>query len=304
MRHKFNIALLLLPAIGLISFLVCNFYLSDQSDTISKKTDEFIQVDMLSDKVIVVKMGYDAVAAIATQKGIVVFDAGISHSLTAKYRKIIEEKFKRNDFAYLINTHSHPDHIGGNQVFSDAVIVGHENCLNEISVYWKDMEKIKAGLKKVVYQYENQLKSIDPEWQDSLEIYLQKIRYENAYDDLHNNHEVTLPAKTFNDTMSISMGDVTFYLIYFGKAHSGSDILIYIPEEKILIVGDLFSEYGRPSITEPDKINSERWMIVNQWINERLNNIDKVIGGHGQILERKDLQSFIQNITQIRKELK
>ena len=219
-------------------------------------------------------------------------------------RKIIEEKFKRNDFAYLINTHSHPDHIGGNQVFSDAVIVGHENCLNEISVYWKDMEKIKAGLKKVVNQYENQLKSIDPEWQDSLEIYLQKIRYENAYNDLHNNHEVTLPAKAFNDTMSILMGDVTFYLIYFGKAHSGSDILIYIPEEKILIVGDLFSEYGRPSITEPDKINSERWMIVNQWINERLNNIDKVIGGHGQILERKDLQSFIQNITQITKELK
>ena len=50
----------------------------------------------------------------------------------------------------VINTHHHGDHTGGNQVFSDVVIVGHENCVREMSEYWKVPEKIKSGLLKIV----------------------------------------------------------------------------------------------------------------------------------------------------------
>ena len=299
-------SLLIVSSIILILtlFAVIFIFSTPPSDTENNNISKFINEENVSKKITVVRMGYDAVTAIATQKGIVVIDAGISHSLTSKYRKIIEGKFKRNDFAYLINTHSHPDHIGGNQVFPEAVIVGHENCLNEISVYWKDMVKIKAGLKKVVNQYENQLKDFDPEWQDSIEIYMQKIRYQHAYDDLFNDRVITLPSKTFSDTLSLLMGDVTFNLIYFGKAHSGSDILIHIPEEKVLMVGDLFGEYGRPSFAEENKIDSNRWMKVKQWIKDLLDNIEVVIGGHGQILKRDDLLSFIKIIENKTKELK
>ena len=303
-RSKSFIALLVLPVISLISFLFWTLYSSSQSDTPNKEIDEFIKVDKLSDRAIVVKMGYDAVTAIASQKGIVVVDAGISNSLTSEYRKIIEKVFDRNDFAYLINTHSHWDHTGGNQVFADAVIIGHENCLNEIRAYWKDIEKIKTGLLKIVNDYENQLKTFDSEWQDSLEIYLQKIRYQHAYEDLLKDRNVTLPAKTFKDTMNISTGDITLNLIYFGKAHSGSDIIIHIPEERILMVGDLFSQGGRPSIGEANKEDIERWIIVKQWIDDRMDEIDKVIGGHGQIMGSKDLESFLEYIEEKSTELK
>ena len=303
-RSKSFIALLVLPVISLISFLFWTLYSSSQSDTPNKEIDEFIKVDKLSDRAIVVKMGYDVVTAIASQKGIVVVDAGISNSLTSEYRKIIEKVFDRNDFAYLINTHSHWDHTGGNQVFADAVIIGHENCLNEIRAYWKDIEKIKTGLLKIVNDYENQLKTFDSEWQDSLEIYLQKIRYQHAYEDLLKDRNVTLPAKTFKDTMNISTGDITLNLIYFGKAHSGSDIIIHIPEERILMVGDLFSQGGRPSIGEANKEDIERWIIVKQWIDDRMDEIDKVIGGHGQIMGSKDLESFLEYIEEKSTELK
>ena len=305
MKKKLLIkSFIIISTVCILLAILWSLFEPHRGDKLSDTIDKYIKVDKLSDRVIVVKIGYDAVTAIATQKGIVVIDAGISNSLTIKYREIIEKGFKRNDFAYLINTHSHPDHIGGSQVFSDAVIVGHENCLNEISVYWKDREKIKAGLKEVVNQYENQLKDFDSEWQDSLEIYLQKIRYQYAYNDLLNDRVITLPAVTFKDTMSISMGDVNFNMIYFGKAHSGSDILIHIPEEKVLIVGDLFMEYGRPSIAEENKIDSNKWMKVKQWIKDRLDNIEVVIGGHGQILKRDDLLSFIKIIENKTKELK
>ena len=138
----------------------------------------------------------------------------------------------------------------------------------------------------------------------SLKFIYKRIRYQHAYEDLLKDRNVTVPTKTFKDTMNISMGDATFNLIYFGKAHSGSDILIHIPEEQVLMVGDLFSEYGRPSIAEENKINSDRLIIVKHWIDDRMDEIDKVIGGHGQIMGSKDMESFLAYIEEKSAELK
>lgn len=266
-----------------------------QKETISIKTEDLIEVERLSDRIILIRMGvgyYEAVTAIATQKGIVVIDAGISNSLTARFRSIIEREFNRDDFTYLINTHSHPDHIGGNQVFSDAVIVGHENCLAGISENPKSVEKVKSQYSKIVEEYETELKSLDPgseKWRETL---CQKTRYRMALNDLSNDRIITMPSVTFNDQMNIRMGDISLNLFYFGRAHSESDILIHIPETKLLLTGDLFFPGGRPSIRYYDKKDVERWMKAIQWIKINENDIDKVIGGHGQIMTRSDLESF------------
>ncbi|MBK6965519.1 MAG: hypothetical protein IPH20_16730 [Bacteroidales bacterium] len=41
-----------------------------------------------------------------------------------------------------MNTHGHPDHVGGNSVFSESVIIGHSNCSEEIAGQWKNPEKV------------------------------------------------------------------------------------------------------------------------------------------------------------------
>ena len=266
--------------------------LSAQIDSSGLKPDQFIKVERLDSKTIIVRMGYDAVTAISTQKGIVVIDAGISIGLTAKYRKIIVNEFQRNDIAYLINTHGHPDHTGGNSVFSDAVIIGHENCFNEILNQWKDPEKVKFSLNKIVNDYDKELQSLVPgtnEWEN---VFCQKTRYQYAYDDVLKNCLVTKPNLTFIDSLNIDMGDVKFNLIYFGKAHSESDIIAHIPTKKILMVGDLFSQYGRPGFNVDNEQYDERWIKVTGWIEDRWADIDIVISGHGQILSKEDLISF------------
>jgi alkyl sulfatase BDS1-like metallo-beta-lactamase superfamily hydrolase len=75
--------------------------------------DDLINVVRISDRVIVVRTGinfFDAVTAIATEKGIVMLDAGFTPQMTERYKKIIAKELGRNDFKYLINTHSHLDH--------------------------------------------------------------------------------------------------------------------------------------------------------------------------------------------------
>jgi cyclase len=114
-----------------------------------------------------------------------------------------------------------------------------------------------------------------------------------------NNIPVTKPNKTFSDILDIDMGDVTLNLIYFGKAHSESDIIIHIPQKKILMTGDLFSRYGRPSIPDINNQIDERWIKVTGWIERRWSDIEIIITGHGQILSKEDLQSFILKVKRL-----
>ncbi len=96
--------------------------------------------------------------------------------------------------------------------------------------------------------------------------------------------------------MKLECGDTSFEMIYFGKFHSASDILIYVPEMKVLFTGDLFSKYGRPSFGNSSDTDNNRWLHANKWINKRINNIETIIDGHGQILTTDDLRMFNENL--------
>ncbi len=63
-----------------------------------------------------------------------------------------------------------------------------------------------------------------------------------------------------------------------------------------IFIGDLFSKYGRPGISDPSITDVVKCMRAISWIESRMNNIEKVIGGHGQILSIDDLKNFTNNI--------
>ena len=92
-----------------------------------------LHMKRLSEKVIEVWTGdymqTISVVAIATKKGIVVIDTSLSRSNDARIKRVIEKELGRSDFKYLINTHYHSDHTSGNQIYSDATIIGHKNLL-------------------------------------------------------------------------------------------------------------------------------------------------------------------------------
>ena len=293
MKTKFALSFLYLL---LISLCFCNAQNGNQIIENNKLIDPLIKVNKFNDKVLLITFGADAITAINTKNGIVVVDAGISTGLTTKYMEIIENQFQSKKFSYLLNTHCHLDHCGGNSVFAGAVIVGLKNCINEINKQLKNPELKLSKLKKITDEYDSKMDKTELYSDDWFEFFTQKIRYLSALNDLENNTQITLPNYTFNDTMSIDMGDISFNLLYFGKCHSESDILIHSPENKILFIGDLFSNYGRPSINDNSLADKEKWQKGAGWIEKRLENIKIIIGGHGQILDLNDLKSFIASI--------
>jgi glyoxylase-like metal-dependent hydrolase (beta-lactamase superfamily II) len=241
---------------------------------------------------LLVSFGYDAITAFNTTRGIVVIDAGITSGLTARYRKILENEFQGNDFAYVINTHGHPDHVGGNSVFKNSGIIGHSNCSGEIAGQWKNPEKVIQSLNSIVEGCEVKLQASEPSSQDWKENFTRKIRYLYAYEDARNSVTVKQPDNTFSDSLNLDMGSIRLEMFYFGKCHSNSDILIYVPGMKILFIGDLFFRYGKPSISDTLMTEKDRWKKAIHWLENRKGNIDYIIGGHGQMLSISDLNDF------------
>lgn len=280
----------------LLIFSGCTPGETAQSKSESLRIDSLIKLQDVNDRTVLVRFGYDAITAIKTTKGIVIVDAGISTSLTNRYKRLIEKEFNQKNFVYVINTHGHHDHIRGNSVFPHAQIIGHENCKND-GAETENTESTLIRIGRIVNEYDQQHQQLNPgthEWEDS---FTQKIRYSNAYLDISKNIPFKLPDITFTDSLNLNCGDVTFEMIFFGRFHSNSDILIYAPEIRTLFVGDLFSKYGRPGMNKSLIPDADRWMHALQWIRRRTNNIVTIIDGHGQILSTDDIKLFTDNLT-------
>jgi len=62
---------------------------------------------------------------------LVVVDTWSSPQAAASTKALIDQRFHK-PVSHVINTHHHWDHTFGNQVFSDAVIVGHRLCAEDM----------------------------------------------------------------------------------------------------------------------------------------------------------------------------
>lgn len=281
--------------ICLLCFFGCNPGESEYTKYESLKIDSLINLHYVNDRTVIVRFGYDALTAIKTTEGIVIVDAGISTSLTNRYKKLVEKEFDQKNFLYVINTHGHHDHVRGNSIFPNAQVIGHENCrIDATRIENSDSTLIRIG--RIITQYDQVLRQLNPDTQEWEDNFTQKIRYLSAYVDISKNLSLRLSDITLSDSLCLKSGDTTFEMIYFGKFHSNSDILIFVPEIRTLFIGDIFSKNGRPSMSNQSESDADRWMQALKWIKIRTNNICTIIDGHGQILSMDDLEHFANSL--------
>jgi len=90
--------------------------------------------------------------------------------------------------------------------------------------------------------------------------------------------EVTPPTETFDDKYVINMGRFHIEVLHLGPAHSSGDISVWLPEQSLVIAGDMaFHERMLPIF--PD---TETGAWIETWENEfEKLNATYVIPGHG-----------------------
>ncbi|HRZ76997.1 MAG TPA: MBL fold metallo-hydrolase, partial [Bacteroidales bacterium] len=126
--------------------------------------------------------------------------------------------------------------------------------------------------------------------------FMEKLRYQYALEDTKGPGFIRKPSLTFADSLRLDLEDMVIEMKHFGICHSKSDLLIYVPELKLLFTGDLFFKYGRPSINYEQNRDKAQWLSAVQWIQARTSDIETIIGGHGELLSKEDLTRFTQLI--------
>ena len=244
-----------------------------------------IQIDRFGDRVIALYPGSQGNAsktiAIAAEKGIVIVDTGISPTLAVRIRKLIEEEFGRDDIAYVINTHSHFDHTNGNQAYAGTTVIGHERCPAAMSQFAAGIEAwVERRRSGRIANLKSQLEGLDPESAEARGVREAIAIDELTCEDMVDDFVSTPPAKTFDDRMSLEMGNLTLELIYYGGAHTDDNIVVYIPQEKILLLGDQFMEGSLMMYLPGAPLEVERTIEVLDSLLAEGAGVEQIICGH------------------------
>jgi glyoxylase-like metal-dependent hydrolase (beta-lactamase superfamily II) len=116
-----------------------------------------------------------------------------------------------------------------------------------------------------------------------------------AANDRPNGPKTVVPTETVADRKILKMGSTEIQILYNGKAHTGGDLEVYLPKEKIAFLSEVFSNHIFPSM---------RTAAPTEWITT-LKNVSKLdanvfVPGHGfvddpQIL-KEELAEFAKAV--------
>lgn len=143
---------------------------------------------------------------------------------------------------YVVNTHFHFDHAHGNQTYPpDVQIIGHEFTREVIASGGSDSgrawDRFVAGLPTRVEALRLELaEATDPGRRAELE---RRLAVQEAYLTATREVRPVAPTTTLATRMTLHRGEREIRLLFVGRGHTGGDVVVHLPRERVLITGDL-----------------------------------------------------------------
>ncbi len=205
------------------------------------------------------------VVSLSTARGLVVIEANLSRSADARIRQAIEREFGRKDIKYLINTHSHHDHTLGNQVYADVTIVGQRKMIEGMKgeQTGEGLVKLHEMFKSMLQDWTKRLEKAAPDSREYQYFKEDLILLKSTIAELETGFRPTFPSMLFDKSLILDMGDMTLELYAVGGTHTDSDIMIFIPEEGLVAIGDMWPDQMLPYL--PKKAPWELGFILENW---------------------------------------
>jgi glyoxylase-like metal-dependent hydrolase (beta-lactamase superfamily II) len=151
---------------------------------------------------------------VITDEGVLVLDFAIGNAdqTLAGIRKLTDKKVR-----YLISSHSAGDHSSGAWHFRE-----------DKPVYIATKNQVKDLIMQEAKEFEERKNSSDPR---------------NA---AYKGKELVTPDIGFDGNMTLYFGGITFQITAEGKGHSTGDLTVYIPQRRVMLMGDLLDTEIHP----------------------------------------------------------
>jgi len=236
------------------------------TDVISQRdfSDVTITTEQVTDNIYMLQGSGGNIAILTGEDGTIMVDdqfAPLSDKIMAAIKDISDQSVH-----YLLNTHWHGDHTGGNEKFANAgaTIIAHDNVRKRLSTdNVRPFGRTTPAAPKAAW-----------------------------------------PQLTFNDEMHIHYNNENIHLIHNHNAHTDGDAFVYFSDSNVLHMGDCFFKDRFPFIdTElggsPDgyiKAVSKAVLITDT--------DTKIIPGHGSLATKEDLINFYSMLITMRDRVK
>jgi cyclase len=204
--------------------------------------------------------------------GIIVGDKGVAviDTLTAPiHAKAFIAAIRRvtdKPFTHVFLTHHHGDHINGTQYFDGAEVLSHPYCRDEV------VKVAQAGGPAFWARREG--------WADGTEP-----------------RKIVPPTTTFDGKMTYRFGNTVLELWPMVPAHTYGDIVAWLPQHKILFVGDIGFFYVAPWC---QNANPSKWIEVCGTIDRM--GVETVVAGHGPLGGRAELADMRDYLVRLKSE--
>ncbi len=200
----------------------------------------------------------------------VVFDAMLTPMAGADLARAAERLTGRRP-TWIVNSHWHGDHIWGNSAFAGGHVVSSGRVRTEV------LRRSRRQFRDCRRDFPAELDRLDGP--DSRVAVADRPRVRGWFRGVLETPRplrIVPPELTFEDALVLTGTRRSLHLITYGGGHSPSDVFGYLPDERIVLTGDLVMVGLHPSVGDgwPD-----RW----ERILARIEGLrpDRIVPGHG-----------------------
>jgi len=182
--------------------------------------------------------------------------AALADKIRASLRGLGADKPVR----YVINTHYHFDHTGGNLPFAQqgATLIAQDNLRARLATggtvgnggsISREMKPAEAG---------------------------------------------ALPQLTFSEALTVHVNGEDVRAVHYARAHTSGDSIVFFPQAHVVAMGDIYVRYGFPFIDINDGGSVQGMIAACEDVLRTVPADTRIVPGHGELSNPDELRTFVK----------